>query len=226
MAAPTTRPRGARIAAAPVTARPWFKSSQRVLGRDWPTAWLFVLPMVLLLFGLIGYPFGRAVWLSFHNAVGVRVGNFVGLDNYINLWADDFFVRAVGVTVTFTVVSVFFKFWIGLAAALLLHNVPRWGSVLGGLILLPYIIPEVVRALAWRVLLDPLFGAMNFILDNGHGVLDTGMRCLYDTNTALPSVILVNVWAWAPFFIILLVVGLKVIDPEHYGAERVYDATA
>ena len=226
MATPTTRPQGARITAVPVAARPWFKSSQRVLGRDWPTAWLFVLPMLLLLFGLIGYPFGRAVWLSFHNAVGVRVGNFVGLDNYVNLWADDFFVRAVGVTITFTVVSVFFKFWIGLAAALLLHNVPRWGSVLGGLILLPYIIPEVVRALAWRVLLDPLFGALNYVLVNVLGVLDRGLPWLGDPSTALPSVILVNVWAGTPFFIILLVAGLKAIDAEQYDAAAVDGANA
>ncbi len=225
MAAPTIRPREARATAA-IGARPWFKSSQRILGRDWPTAWTFVLPMIVLLFGLIGYPFGRAVWLSFHNAVGVRLGNFVGFDNYVNLWADDFFVRAVGVTLTFTIASVFIKFWIGLGAALLLHNIPRWGSVLGGLILLPYIIPEVVRALAWRVLLDPLFGALNYILVNVLGLLDRGLPWLGDPSTALPSVILVNVWAGTPFFIILLVAGLKAVDGEQYDAAAVDGANA
>ena len=65
---------------------------------------------MLLLFGLIGYPFVRALYLSFHNAVGIRIGNFVGLHNYINLWADDFFLRAVRATVIFTFVSVFVKF--------------------------------------------------------------------------------------------------------------------
>jgi multiple sugar transport system permease protein len=226
VATPTTRPQGAAIARAPVAAQPWFKASQRLLGRDWPTAWLFVVPMVLLLFGLIGYPFARAVWLSFHNTVGVRVGGFVGFDNYANLWADDFFRRAVGVTITFTLASVFFKFWLGLGAALLLHNIPRWGSVLGGLILLPYIIPEVVRALAWRVILDPLFGALNFILVNVLRVMDRGLPWLGDPATALPSVILVNVWAGTPFFIILLVAGLKAIDAEQYDAAAVDGANA
>jgi len=182
--------------------------------------------MVLLLFGLIGYPFVRAVWLSLHNTVGVRVGAFVGLQNYANLWADDFFIRAVGVTVTFTAFSVLCKFWLALVAALLLHNVPRWGSVLGGLILLPYIIPEVVRALAWRVLLDPLFGALNYILVNVLGVLSKGLPWLGDPSTALPSVIMVNVWAGTPFFIILLVAGLKAIDGELYDAAAVDGASA
>ena len=99
MATPTHAPRGARTGGAAGRGAPWFKTSQRVLGRDWPTAYLFMLPMVLLLFGLIGYPFVRALYLSFHNAVGIRIGNFVGLDNYINLWADDFFIRAVWITV-------------------------------------------------------------------------------------------------------------------------------
>ena len=73
MAAPTAPRRVSALAQLPrIGSRPWFKSSQRILGRDWPTAYLFVLPTVLLLFGLIGYPFFRAVYLSFHNAVGVR----------------------------------------------------------------------------------------------------------------------------------------------------------
>ena len=77
-----------------MAAQPWFKASQRALGRDWPAAYVFILPTVLLLFGLVGYPFVRGLYLSFHNAVGIRTGNFVGLDNYVNLWADDFFIRA------------------------------------------------------------------------------------------------------------------------------------
>ena len=227
MAAPSARPGSIGVGAStPVASRTWFKSSQRILGRDWPTAYLFVLPTVLLLFGLIGYPFLRAVYLSFHNAIGVRVGNFVGFDNYANLWADDFFLRAVSVTVTFTAVSVFIKFWLGLGTALLLHNVPRYGSVLGGLILLPYIIPEVVRALAWRVLLDPLFGALNFILVNVLGILPKGLPWLGDPNTALPSVILVNIWGGIPFLIILMVAGLKAIDAEQYDAAAVDGASA
>jgi multiple sugar transport system permease protein len=226
VAAPLSSPRGADLAAQPVAARPWFKTTQRILGRDWPTAYLFEQPMVLLLFGLIGYPFVRAIYLSFHNAVGVRIGNFVGFDNYINLWADDFFIRAVRVTIVFTAVSVFFKFWLGISTALLLHNAPRWGSVLGGLILLPFIIPEVVRALAWRVLLDPLFGALNYILVNQLRILDKGLPWLGDPNTALPSVILVNIWAGLPFFVILCVAGLKAIDSEQYDAAAVDGATA
>lgn len=59
-----------------------------MLGRDWPTAWLFLLPMVLLLGGLIGYPVLYALYLSLHLAIGPRVGEFVGLRNYVDVWGD------------------------------------------------------------------------------------------------------------------------------------------
>jgi multiple sugar transport system permease protein len=226
MATPSLRTE--RVAVAPKPAAPpsWYRSSQRALGRDWVNGWLFILPTALLLFGLIGYPFVRGLWLSFFNVVGVRVGAFVGLDNYINLWHDDFFIRSIGVTITFTFWSELFKFTLGLCTALLLHNLPRWGAIIGGLILLPYIIPEVVRALAWRILLDPLFGALNFVLVNVLHVMDKGPSWLGDPNTALPSVIAVNIWAGIPFFVILFLAGLKAIDRELYEAAAVDGASS
>src|SRR5438477_11871960 len=123
MAAQHTIARAARPSAARSN---WFKRSTRILGRDWPIAYLFFLPTALLLFGLIGYPFVRALYLSFFNVVGVREGAFVGLQNYANLWSDDFFRRAIATTTTFTFFSEVFKFALGLCAALLLNSLPRW----------------------------------------------------------------------------------------------------
>jgi len=223
MATPTLA-RPARIKAAP--RQSWFASSKHMLGRDWPIAWLFILPTAVLLFGLIGYPFVRAAYLSLFNVVGTREGAFVGLQNYQNLWTDDQFARAVRVTTTFTVVSVAIKFVLGLSAALLIHNLPKLSAVIGGLVLLPYIIPDVVRAMSWRILLDPLFGGLNYILVNVLHILSKGPSWLGDANTALPSVIAVNVWAGMPFFIILILAGLKSIDREVYDAASVDGANA
>jgi multiple sugar transport system permease protein len=227
MATPTAQHVQVRGAPTTTVARPtWFKTSQRILGRDWPVAYLFILPMVALLFGLIGYPFLRGAWLSMINTVGVREGPFVGLQNFQNLWLDDFFKRALMTSITFTFWSEVFKFSLGLLAALLLHNVPKWGAVLGGIVLLPYIIPEVVRALAWRVLLDPLFGAFNYVLINVFHIMSKGPAWLGDPGTALPSVTGVNVWAGIPFFVILFLAGLKAIDREVYEAAAVDGANA
>jgi multiple sugar transport system permease protein len=217
----------AGVGSKPVPARPsWFAQSRRVLGRDWSIGWLFFLPTALLLFGLIGYPFVRALYLSFFNVVGVREGAFVGLQNYANLLSDDLFKRSIWTTVTFTFFSEVFKFALGISIALLLHNLPKWSAIIGGIVLLPYIIPEIVRALAWRILLDPLFGGINYILVNVLHVTDKGPSYLADPSTALPSVIAVNVWSGIPFFVILFLAGLKAIDQELYDAAAVDGANA
>src|SRR5215207_8990928 len=227
MATPTIQPSAIGVRAAPGAFRPsWFRVSQRALGRDWPIGWLFMLPTLVLLFGLIGYPFVRGLYQSFFNVVGVREGAFVGLQNYQNLWADDQFWRAIVVSTWFTVVSEAFKFAIGLTAALLLHSLPRWSAVIGGIILMPYIVPEVVRAMAWRILLDPLFGALNYILVNVLHLMPKGPSWLGDATTALGSVTAINVWGGIPFFVILLLAGLKSIDRELYDAAAVDGATA
>jgi multiple sugar transport system permease protein len=197
-----------------------------VLGRDWAIGWVFFLPAAALLFGLIGYPFVRALYLSFFNVVGVREGAFVGLQNYINLWSDDLFRRSIVTTITFTFWSEVFKFAMGIGIALLLHNLPKWGAIIGGIILLPYIVPEIVRALAWRILLDPLFGGLNYILVNVLHVMSKGPSYLADTSTALPSVIAVNIWSGIPFFVILFLAGLKAVDKDLYEAAAVDGANA
>src|SRR5579864_5316367 len=111
-----------QVGARPVAGRPsLYVVSRRVLGRDWAIGWLFFLPTALLLFGLIGYPFLRALFLSFFNVVGVRPGPFVGLQNYANLLSDDLFRRSIWTTINFTFFSEVFKFAIGISIALLLH---------------------------------------------------------------------------------------------------------
>jgi len=92
--------------------------------------------------------------------------------------------------------------------------------VLTGLVLLPWIIPEVVAALTWRGLYDPIFGGLNILLIN-LGIIDTGIAWLGNFDLALPAVITVNVWKGIPFFTILLLAGLKAIDNELYDAASV-----
>lgn len=135
--------------------RPLYVRLQNLLGRDWHVAYVFVLPTLLLLGGLIAYPFMNAVYLSFTNTVTLKTGPFVGLRNYQVLWNDPFFRGAVWNTIIYTVSSVFFKFWLGLTAALLIHRATRMSGALTGAFLVPWIIPSVVIALTWKSLLDP-----------------------------------------------------------------------
>lgn len=210
-------------------------TSRRLLGKDWPVAYVFALPLVLLLFGLIGVQIVKAVWLSFHNQIRLEGdAPWVGLRNYQQLWEDTSFRSAVLLTIKFAVVSVFIKFWVGLSAALLVHNTKRFRSIFTGLMLLPWIVPEVVAALTWRGLFQPTFGGFNVLLNalgavslaNRFGFTGTEFPFISSPSWALWAVIIVNVWKGIPFFILTLLSGLKSIDAELYDAASVDGANA
>lgn len=197
----------------------------RFLGKDWGVAYVFVLPTILLLGGLIAYPFMNAVYLSFTNTVSLKTGPFVGLDNYRALWEDPFFRSAVRNTFVYTLWSVFLKFWVGLTAALLIHRATRFSGILTAAILVPWIVPSVVIALTWRGLLDPVYGGVNqFLLQTG--LVEKGFPWFGSHKTAMPSVIMVNLWQGIPFFAVTLLAGLKAIDREYYEAARIDGASA
>jgi multiple sugar transport system permease protein len=197
------------------------KRLEAILGRDWKVALPFVLPIVVIMAGLIFWPFINAILLSFtvRNIV-TRSDQYVGFANYIRLWSDSDFRGAVNNTFLFTVVSVASKFVVGMSIALLLNSRLPFRNVLTGLMLLPWIVPEVVTALAWRSILDPIFGGLNPIL-LGLGLIDRPMGWLSEPRLAMPSVITVNIWKGIPFYTILLLAGLKAIDHEQYEAAEV-----
>ncbi|HEX2185625.1 MAG TPA: ABC transporter permease subunit [Chloroflexota bacterium] len=223
-------PRGARPA--PVRTRGPARLLRGILGDEWLAGYLFAAPMLVLLLGLVAWPLLQAVWMSFHNVVGPRWGDFVGLRNYWQQLQDPLFQRSVWLTVLFTAEAVAIKFVIGLVAALALHNVKRYRSVLTGLILAPFIVPEVVTAAIWRFLFNPTFGGLNATLRVLHdvtgGLLGStqGLPWTGDPSWALQSMVAVNVWKGVPFFTLLALAGLKSIDREQYDAAAVDGANA
>ena len=198
---------------------------QRVFGRDWQIAFLFIAPIVILMTVFIAWPFFKALYTSMTIRTLARETKFVWFDNYIRLYQDPYYLQAVENTIVFTSGSVFFKLLLGLCAALLLHSQKRWRNLLTGLILLPWIIPSVVQALAWRSILDPLFGGLNPILQ-ALGVITQPLSWLADPKLAMISVIAVNVWAGIPFFTVNMLAGLQSIDNELYEAAQIDGANA
>lgn len=198
---------------------------QRILGRDWKIAFFFVAPMVILLLLFIAWPFVDAAYTSMTIRTLAREEKFVGFQNYIRLYQDPFYRQAVRATFIFTAGSITFKLLFGMIAALLLHSQKRWRNLLTGLVLLPWIIPSVVQALAWRSILDPLFGGLNPIL-LAIGIISQPLSWLADPNLAMASVIAVNVWAGIPFFTVNILAGLQSIDSELYEAADIDGANA
>ena len=206
-------------------ARPRFKI-KNILGRDWRIAYFFVLPMVLLMAGLIFWPFISAILMStttFNFNTGETVQ--VGLRNYQRLYTNSDFLLSLSNTINFTFWSLSIKFVVGMIIAMILHSKLPYRNLMSAIMLLPWIVPEIVTALAWKSIYDPLFGGLNPILQ-GLGVIDRPLGWLSDSNMALGSVIAVNVWKGIPFFTLLLLAGLKAIDTELYESAEVDGANA
>lgn len=202
------------------------KRLKRWLGPDWREAYSFMLPAAFFLFSLVAVPFLVAFLLSFTNTHQVdEIGPFVGLRNYVHIWQDGFFRTSVWITAQYTFWTVLFKFLAGLMVALLLNRLKRSAGVITGLILLPWIMPEMVRAVTWKGLLDPLYGIANRFLRLA-GVIDRSIPFFGDPDTALASVIAVNIWAGIPLVAIILLAGLKSIDRELYEAAAIDGASA
>jgi multiple sugar transport system permease protein len=200
------------------------KRLQQALGRDWAEAYVFMAPAMVLLLGIIAYPFLRAFYISFTNTTTLEIGPFVGLRNYTELWKDIFFRRSVLITAQFTVASVALKLLVGILAAVLLHRLGNRLAILTGLVLLPWIMPDIVRAITWKSLLDPLYGGLSRLLLD-LGVVSAPPAYLADVKTALPAVVMVNLWQGIPFFTINLLAGLKAIDQELYEAAAIDGAS-
>lgn len=215
---------GLRVAPQPES-KPWHFKLRHLLGQDWAAAYIFVLPTLVLMGGLIAYPFLRAVYMSFTNTISLEMGPFVGLRNYENIWADPNFHSAVKNTVVFTFWSIVIKFIGGLIISILLHRLTRFSNILTAAILLPWIVPSVVAAIAWKGLLDPVYGGVNQFLIQ-MGLVEKGFPWFGAVETAMMSLVMVNVWGGIPFFTVNLLAGLKAIDKEYYEAATIDGASA
>ncbi len=179
------------------------------------------LPLVALVAGLVVYPFFYAIYLAMLNKAETA---FVGLDNFAFLFERSTFWMVVRQSILFTLTAVFFKALIGFVCAHLIHNVPPRGQrVWRGLSLVPWVIPPALSTLGWWWLFDPTYSAINWLLTSFGAA---AVPWLSDVFWARFSVILVNVWYGAPFFLIMYLAALKSIPEELYDAAKVDGASA
>ena len=183
-----------------------------------------MLPAVLPLGTVIAYPFLRAVYIGFTRTTTLEIGPWVGLLNYQNLYKDPFFWDSVRISLTYTISAVVLKFFAGMIAALLLNRLTKFATIFTALVMLPWIMPEVVRAITWKGLLDPIYGLINPLLKD-LGLITTSIPFFGTPELALPSPPFFNRLSGIPFFTLLLVAGLKAIPQEQYEAASIDGAS-
>jgi ABC-type sugar transport system permease subunit len=198
---------------------------RRVLGRDWATAWLFLVPCLLVLIGLIAYPFFSAILLSFQAKLVGSPGVWVGFSNYQELFTgrdlSGQFWQSVRVTILFTLAADVCKFVLGLSMALLLNEQFRGRTFMRALLFLPWAIPSLIVGLTWKWMYDgSQVGLLNMIslrLGLSHDLI----QWLANYNLALVAVVVAVVWASTPFWAMMFLAGLQAIPSELYEAAEI-----
>ena len=197
-----------------------------IRSREQRTAWILLLPALLLLLFVFGYPIARAFWLSlFTKNLGTELQPiFSGLDNYARMAGDGRFWQSFWTTTVFTTASVVLELLLGLGIALVLNQRFLGRSFVRTTAILPWALPTALIGLAWRWIFNDEFGVVNDILLR-LGLIQTGINWLGDPVLAMMAVIFADVWKTTPFISILLLAGLQSISADLYEAHSIDGAT-
>ena len=195
-----------------------FLNNRNVLGM------LFMAPAVILLVVFLTYPLGLGIWLGFTDTKIGGEGSFIGLDNFTYLAGDSLAQLSLFNTVFYTVSASILKFMLGLWLAILLNkNVPL-KTFFRAIVLLPWIVPTALSALAFWWLYDAQFSVISWALHK-MGLIDRYIDFLGDPWNARWSTVFANVWRGIPFVAISLLAGLQTISPSLYEAAAIDGAT-
>jgi multiple sugar transport system permease protein len=208
----------------------WWSSSlenEAVLG------YLLLVPTVLTVLGMVGYPFLMSVFYSFTDkTVGATEINFIGFANYASLIKDRIYRKAFVNTFNFTVTAVIVKILLGLVMALTLNEVRRFRRVFRAAFLLPWVMPTSLSVLGWLWMFDPQFSVITHVLKLTGlfdlmkivGILKPLARSIPwrgDAKLAMASVQTVNIWRGTPFFGLMILASLMTVPQELYEAATV-----
>jgi multiple sugar transport system permease protein len=178
---------------------------------------LFMLPAGALLLVFLTYPLALGTWLGFTDAKIGRPGQWVGLENFAFLFGDSVARLSLFNTIFYTAVASVLKFALGLWLALLLNRHLPFKAFIRAIVLLPFIVPTALSAIAFWWLYDAQFSVLSWTLEK-LGLIDRYIDFLGDPWLARGSVIAANVWRGVPFVAICLLAGLQTISPSLYEA--------
>ena len=185
---------------------------------------LFLLPSAAILLVFLTYPLGLGVWLGFTDTQIGRPGIFIGLENYEDLWTDSVFWLSVFNTVLYTTAASALKFALGLWLALLLNEKLPFKAFFRAVVLLPWVVPTVLSAIAFWWIYDAQFSVISWALVK-MGLIHRYIDFLGDPWNARLSTIAANIWRGVPFVAICLLAGLQTISPSLYEAAALDGAT-
>src|SRR6266700_209908 len=188
------------------------------------TPYLLVLPTIIVILAVAGYPIVNSFVLSLQDNPLSASSNFVGLQNYVQVLQSPEFRTAVAVTFGFTIIAVFLETVFGLGIALLINATFPGRGLVRAAILVPWAFPTVISAQIWYLMYNDRTGIVSYILQQIH-LLPRGGTLLQTSNGIILASIITDGWKTTPFMALLLLAGLQVIPSELYEAAGVDGST-
>ncbi|MFP5077716.1 carbohydrate ABC transporter permease [Rhizobium sp. YIM 134829] len=200
----------------------WRQRARQVLTPDLRMTLALLLPSLLLMIVVIGYPMIQGFWYSFTNGSLLKAGRFVGFRNYGKLLADPAFWHALQFSFTFAVANIVGCYTLGLGLALMLQKDFPGRGLFRVLLLLPWIVPSLVAIVSWRWMVNDDKALFNQIIGLFGG---DPVYFLSSSNWTIAIVIVIKIWRSFPFMLLSLLAALQTIDRTLYEAAEIDGAT-
>jgi multiple sugar transport system permease protein len=185
---------------------------------------MFMVPAIAILILFLAYPLALGFWLGMTDTKIGGAGRYIGFQNFVSLSKDSVFWLSVFNTIFYTVAASAVKFAIGLYLALLLNERLPMKSMIRAIVLLPFVVPTVLSAIAFWWIYDSQFSIISWVLLKA-GLITRYIDFLGDPWNARWSVVAANIWRGVPFVAITLLAGLQTISPSLYEAANLDGAT-
>lgn len=190
-------------------------------------AWLFILPTLLVVLLVAGYPLFNTIYVTFFDAKlgSSRAWEYIGIENYTDLLSNANWWASVGNTLRFTVASVSLELILGLGIAIVVNSKFPGRGLMRTAMLVPWAIPTAVSSQMWKWMYHDVFGVVNDFFTRIVPLLPQKIAWVAADNTAIWALVAVDVWKTTPFMALLLLAGLQLIPADIYEAAAVDGAT-
>ena len=172
-------------------------------------------PALVFLALMIAYPLATVIHdaFTYKHLINTSMTGFAGLENFKTVISDEHFFSDVMHTIIWTVFSVLGEYIMGMATAVLLNQKFKGRAIFRTFIFIPWLVPIIVAGMTWEWILNPEFGILNYVLKNA-GIIDTSINFLGNSDTALATVIFVNIWRSFPYYTISFLSAMQSIPGD------------
>ncbi|MBB3593377.1 multiple sugar transport system permease protein [Rhizobium sp. BK529] len=192
-------------------------------GRLAPNYWPFVVPALVVIAAVIVFPWVFTLWMSVNSWTLGQPVVFAGLDNYARLLVDMRFWESLWHTALYTFLAVVAPLFLGTLAALIFDAQFPFRGLLRGIFVMPMMATPVAIALVWTMMFHPQLGVLNYLLS----LIGIGpQEWIYNQNSVIPSLVLVETWQWTPLIMLIVLGGLAAVPREPYESAEIDGANA